>query len=90
MLELLRIFLAASTRGEHTSLVLESRWNTNTSKYRCVEKLAGTPAPPTDTPRIIKKKKNPARLRRSRLRQEDFFRKKHQEADISGNQNSAD
>ena len=44
MLDLLRMFLAASSRGEHTVLVLESRRSTITTKYICVEKLTGVPA----------------------------------------------
>ena len=87
--DLLRIFLAASSRGEHASLVLESRRKTITSKYRCVEMLAGTPAP-TITPRNMQKKMNPARQRRSRIRQEEYFRKKNEQAEASGNQKSAD
>ena len=67
---------------------LNSDSKTITSKYQCAENLAGTPAS-TETPRIMKKK-NPAQLRRSKLRQEAFFRKKHEEAEASGNQNSAD
>ena len=67
VMDLLRMFLAATTRGEQVSLVLESRSKAITSKYWCVEKLAGTP-------RI--KKKNQARLRRSNVRQEIFFKKK--------------
>ena len=84
------MFLAASTRGEQVSLVLDSRSKTITSKYWCVEKLAGTPAS-THTPRIPRiKKKNPARLRRSKVRQEAFFKKKQEEAESSGNQMTAD
>ena len=88
VMDLLRMFLAATSRGEQVSLVLESRSKTITSKYQCAEKLAGSPAS-TETPRIMKKK-NPAQLRRSKLRQEAFFRKKHEEAEASGNQKSAD
>ena len=52
--------------------------------------MAGTPAS-TDTPRIPRiKKKNPARLRRSKVRQEAFFKKKQEEAESSGNQMTAD
>ena len=87
--DLLMIFLAASSRGEHASLVLESRRKTITSKYRCVETLAGTPAP-TNTPRNMEKKMNPARQRRFRLRQEEYFRKKNEQAEASGNEKSAD
>ena len=85
VMDMLQMFLAASSRGEHVSLVLESRAKTLTYKYQCVEQLAGAPAP-TNT----HTKKNPARLRRSRLRQEEFFRKKHGDATNSGSQKSAD
>ena len=81
VMDLLRIFLTASTRGEQVSLVLESRNKTITSKYWCVEKMAGTPAS-THTPTRTKKK-NPARLRRSKARQEAFFSKKQEEAKSS-------
>ena len=72
VMDMLRLFLAASTRGEDVSLVLESRMGTMTTKYRCVGKVAGTPAP-SNTSR--QPKMNPARLRRSKLRQEEFIRK---------------
>ena len=87
VLDLLRIFLAASSRGEQVSLVLESRSKAITSKYWCVEKVAGIPAS-THTPTRTKKK-NPARLRRSKARQEAFFSKKQEEAKSSGNQMTA-
>ena len=77
MLDLLRMFLAASSRGEHTVLVLESRKSTITTKYRCVENLAGTPASPSTSRTDPKKKMNPARARRSRLRLEEFIKKKN-------------
>ena len=71
VLDLLRTFLAATSRGDQVSLVLESKSKTITSKYRYVGKLSGKPES-TYTPRIMKKK-NPAPLRRSKLRQEAFF-----------------
>ena len=36
MWDLLMMFLAASSRGEHTVLVLESRKSTIMTKYKCV------------------------------------------------------
>ena len=71
---MLRMFLAASSRGEHTVLVLESRRSTITTKYRCVENLAGVPA--SFSQNGPKKKVNPARARRSKLRLEEFLKKK--------------
>ena len=43
------------------------------SKFRSVESTAGVPAAPTNNSR---KKKNPARARRSRLRLEAFMKRK--------------
>ena len=51
-----------------------------TCKYRCFGSMNGTPV-------TTKKKRNPAQLRRSKLRQEEFFRKKREAAD-SGTQKS--
>ena len=76
MLDLLRMFLAASSRGEHTVLVLESRKSTITTKYRCVENLAGVPASSSTSTNGPRKKLNPARARRSKLRLEEFIKKK--------------
>ena len=87
VLELLRMFLTASSRGEHVSLVLESRSKTLSSKYWSVEPLAG-PAEIDTTSKNMKKSETPSRLRRSRLRQEEFVRKKQNESKSSGIQNS--
>ena len=85
VMDMLRLFLAASSRGEDVSLVLESRMGTMTTKYRCVGKVAGTPAAPSNPSR--QPKMNPARLRRSKLRQEEFIRKKKaQKEESSGDQ----
>ena len=70
----LRIFLAASARGEQAELVLETRNGMLTTKYRSSETVDGAPATPSANPR--KKKMNPARARRSRLRLEEFKAKK--------------
>ena len=88
VLELLRMFLTASSRGEHVSLVLESRSKTLSSKYWSVEPLAGAPADRDTTSQNVKKRETPSRLRRSRLRQEEFFRKKQSESKSSGIQKS--
>ena len=76
MLDLLRMFLAASSRGEHTVLVLESRRSTITTKYRCVENVAGVPVSSNTSTNCPRKKVNPARARRSKLRLEEFIKKK--------------
>ena len=85
--DVLRIFLAASTRGEHVTLVLESKMMNLTSKYRCVERVTGPPGTPKSSSN--QKKKNPSQLRRSKLRQEAFFRRKQREVTLSGNQKLA-
>ena len=73
-MDLLKIFLAASTRGEQAVLILESRNGTLSTKFRSLEEIvAGAPAP-TAKP-SVKRRKNPARARRSQLRLEEFTRK---------------
>ena len=44
VMEMLEIFLAASSRGEKAVLVLETRMKTVNIKYRSVDTMAGTPA----------------------------------------------
>ena len=75
VLDMLRMFLAASSRGEHVSLVLESRNNALSTKYWSVGQIAGAPAE-MNSMKHEKRKMNPARLRRSKIRQEEFFRRK--------------
>ena len=66
-----------------------------TSKFRSVEIVAGNPASTIPTTKANRKKMNPARARRSRLRLEEFIRKKDEkkqaEASVgshqTGNQN---
>ena len=72
--DVLRIFLAASARGEQAELVLETRNGMLTTKYRSSETVVGAPAMTSTNPK--KKKMNPARARRSRLRLEEFKAKK--------------
>jgi hypothetical protein len=75
VMDLLRIFLAASSRGEEATLILETRKSVIFAKFRSVESIAGVPAAPTNIP-VRKSKKNPARARRSRLQLEKFMERK--------------
>ena len=61
VMEMLEIFLAASSRGEKAVLVLETRMKTVNIKYRSVDIVAGAPAT-TDTSATpsIKRKLTPA------------------------------
>ena len=77
VMEIVRMFLSASNRGEHAVLVLESRKQQITTKYRSVERKAEAPASTSTT--STKKKMNPARARRSKLRLEQFLAKKEKE-----------
>ena len=78
VMELLKIFLAARSRGKDAVLILETRRKTISTKYRTAENAAGAPAA-TNTPALKKRRKNPARARRSKLRLEEFTRKKVEE-----------
>ena len=73
-LDIVKIFLAASSRGDAASLVLENRMGKLTTKYRSVENEAGVPAPTSTL--TAKKKMNPARDRRSKARLEEFTTRK--------------
>ena len=77
VLDLLSTFLAASSRGERAVLVLETKNKAINTKYRSVETEVGNPAPISTTPR--RKRKNPARARRSQLRLEAFRARKVEE-----------
>ena len=78
VLDIVRMFLSASNRGDHAVLVLESRKHQITNKYKSVERKAGAPASTSTT--STKKKMNPARARRSKLRRlEQFIAEKEQE-----------
>ena len=70
------MFLAASSRGEQACLVLETRKRTLTTKFRSVETVAGNSATASPTTQAIKSKMNHARARRSKLRLEEFNRRK--------------
>ena len=90
VMDIVRIFLAASKRGDHAVLVLESRKEQVTTKYRTVEGKAGAPASTSTS--TTKKKMNPARARRSKLRLEQFLAKKEKEKlemQLTGNQAAA-
>ena len=67
VMELLKIFLAASSRGEQAVLVLETKGRTLTTKFRNVESVVGTPAIANTCDTIRKKKFNPARVRRFQI-----------------------
>ena len=77
VLELLKMILAARTRGEQAVLILETRNGTLATKFRSTESEAGTPASPTLTRPT--KRKTPSRARRSQLRLEKFKLKKIEE-----------
>ena len=81
VLDMVRMFLAASTRGDNVALILETRNHQLTTKYRSVEIVSGAPETASTTPATNrnKRKVNPARARRSRLRLEKFHRKKEEE-----------
>jgi hypothetical protein len=77
VLDLLKIFLAASPRGERAVLVLETRSKALTTKYRSLDDaVIGVPVPSTQN---TVKKKSPARARRLQLRLESFMEKKSEE-----------
>ena len=86
VMEMLRIFMAASCRGEQAVLVLETRNKTLTTKYRCVETMEGAPATAHTSTVPSKKKVTPARARRSKLRLEKFQKKKVEEKMTSENE----
>ena len=77
VLDQLRIFLAASSRGEEAVLILETRKNKLTTKYRSVELLAGAPASTISSK--PNRKVNPSRARRSKLRMELLTKRKLEE-----------
>ena len=80
VLDLLKMFLAANTRGEQAVLILETRNRTLTTKYRCVEPMSGAPACASTS--ISNKEVNNARARRSKIRLEKFMERKIAEKDI--------
>ena len=71
MLDMLRMFLTASSAGEHCVLVLESRNGKVSTKYRSVEVESGNPVKTS-----VPKKKNPGRARRSKPRMRSFCRRR--------------
>ena len=75
VMDMVRIFLASSNRGEQSVLILESKDQQIITKYRSVERVAGASATPPPS-RTTKRGWNPARARRSKLRLEAFQKKK--------------
>ena len=65
LLDMLRIFLAASKRGDHAALILETRRKDIVTKYRSVETVAGvsTTTNTRASSNASKRKMNPARAR---------------------------
>ena len=80
MLDMVKMFLAASKRGDKTVLILESRNQKIFTKYRSIETVTGptaTTSPSTTTSSM--RRTNPSRAKRSRLRLEKFNQKKEDE-----------
>ena len=67
VMDLLRIFLAASPRGEEAVISLETSKKAISTKYRSVESPAGVPAAPNNTTLPENKKKNPARAMKRKV-----------------------
>ena len=67
MMDILRMFLAASSEGQYCVLVLESRNKMISTNYRSVEVVSGTPVHSYGS---VPKKKN---WPRSKVRLEEFF-----------------
>ena len=78
VMDMVRMFLASSNRGDQSVLILETKNQQIITKYRSVERVAGASAtsPP---PRTTKRRGNPARARRSRLRLEEYQKKKEED-----------
>ena len=74
VLDLLKIFLASSSRGEKAILILETQNKAIKTKYRSMDPADGSPAVPTST--NTRRRKNPAQVRRSKLRLVAFKKKK--------------
>jgi hypothetical protein len=83
IIDLIGIFLAARSRGEDATLVLETRAKTISTKYKSAETSAGAPAA-TNTPLVRKRKMNPIRVQRSRIRLEKFMKKKEEDKNQAG------
>jgi hypothetical protein len=71
-------FFSASSRGEHTLFILETRKTIINIHYKSVEVVAG-PSATTSTSTSPKKKMNPARARRLKARLELFIKKRVEE-----------
>ena len=80
--------MATSSRGEEAVLILETRKNKLTTKYRSVELFVESPAStiPSTKPN---RKVNPARAKRSKLRMELFTKRKLEEKQEEGSQELA-
>ena len=78
---MVKMFLAASKRGDKTVLILESRNQKIFNKYRSMETVTGPTATtsPSNTTTSSMRRKNLSRAKRSRLRLEKFNQKKEDE-----------
>ena len=74
IMDLIKIFLSAKSRGENAVLILEARDKTISTKYRSAEPETGVPVAVRS--HETKRRKNPARIQRSRLRLEKFMQMK--------------
>ena len=79
VLDMVRMFLAASTRGDTIVLILETRKQQLITKYRSVEVAGASATATTPATNTNRRTVNPVRARRSRLRLEQFHRKKEEE-----------
>ena len=88
VLEVLKTFLDARSGEEKAVLVLETKSKGVTTKYRSVEDtVVGMPSP---VPTSARRRKNPARARRSKLRLEAFTRKKLEDRATLENRKTSD
>ena len=72
VLDMLKIFSAASSGGETAVLVLDTKNKAVTTKYKSVEPVDGKPDKPKPSTR---KSQNPVSVRRSQLWLETFIKK---------------
>ena len=89
VMDMVRIFLASSNRGEQSVLILETKDHQIITKYRSVDQVAGASAT-TPPPRTTRRRGNPARARRSKLRLEEYQKKKESEKEQKVGSNVAD
>ena len=82
---LLRMFLAATTKGEKVSLFLESRKMKTFATFKCSSQI-GAPKETLQKKKLVK----PSQLRRSQARMKRFIEKKERDKQQQGSVKSAD